>query len=224
MSKPLKIAIVDYGVGNLFSIQNACKEVGLDVKTTNVVADIKRSDAVILPGVGAFSHAMQALYDDNLVQVLKDVVTAGKPLLGICLGMQLLMTDSTEFGSTPGLNLISGSVKHFNADKGRIVRVPQISWNTLSPRLEDVNTNPWKGSILEGLCKSEFMYFVHSYYVEPEDDGDTLARTTYGDKSYCSVVNKDNVVGCQFHPERSGPAGLTIYRNFARMLKNKNWD
>ena len=213
------VAIVDFGVGNLFSIRQACSQVGLQAETVNSANSIRRADAVILPGVGAFRNAMTALRKYDLVQVLNDTVEEGKPLLGICLGMQLLMDESTEFGLTPGLGLIPGTVRHFNSGSEDRVRVPQISWNTLScGNSTSESTESWSGTILDGVKEKEFMYFVHAFYVLPNDGRHVLARTTYGPVSYCSVIAKDNVVGCQFHPERSGQAGLAIYRNWARVI------
>ncbi len=175
------VAIIDFGLGNLFSIRQACSLVGLRTEIADHADCIQQADAVILPGVGAFGEAMAALHRQDLVSVLKETVAEGKPLLGICLGMQLLMTESTEFGLTQGLDFIPGKVRHFNAASEEKLRVPQICWNSIwHGRPRTTGDDPWQGTILEGIEEREYMYFVHSFYVDPLEDKDALARTTYG--------------------------------------------
>jgi glutamine amidotransferase len=212
-----RVAIVDYGMGNLFSVQQACAQAGLEAVIAGETAGLLEADAVILPGVGAFGDAMETLRRLDLIDALKEVATSGKPLVGICLGMQLLMTESTEFGRHRGLGIIPADVVrlHVSADAlPRRLKVPEVGWNPVWPVREDA----WVGSLLEGIPAGACMYFVHSYYVRPVDAALILSTTTYGPITYCSSLQFGNVFGCQFHPERSGPAGLTIYRNLATRL------
>jgi imidazole glycerol-phosphate synthase subunit HisH len=209
----MRAAIVDYGMGNLFSVKHACRAAGLETFVTSSKEEILTSAAVILPGVGAFGDAMEALHRLDLVSVLKDVVAAGRPLLGICLGMQLLMTESHEFGRHRGLGLIEGEVLRFEGprDGSRPLRVPQVGWN----RLQRPVGVAWSGGVLDGLEDGEFMYFVHSFYAKPADRSVVLAVSHYGQIEFCSGLRRGRVAACQFHPERSGPEGLKIYKNFA---------
>ncbi|MBI3011685.1 MAG: imidazole glycerol phosphate synthase subunit HisH [Candidatus Omnitrophica bacterium] len=216
-TKPTRVAIVDYGMGNLFSVQQACAQAGLAAAVTAEPQTVLETDAVILPGVGAFGDAMAELTRRDLVVPLRDAVASGKPLLGICLGMQLLMSESHEFGRHRGLNIIEGEVVRLPVsaeEPPRRVKVPEVGWNPVWPVREDA----WVGSLLEGIPAGACMYFVHSYYVRPVDATLILSTTTYGPITYCSSLQFGNVFGCQFHPERSGPAGLKIYRNLATRL------
>jgi glutamine amidotransferase len=152
-----------------------------------------------------------------LVTVLQDFAKSGKPLFGVCLGMQLLMSESREFGRYEGLNLIKGTVVPFGEpqEDGRKLKVPQIGWNQIRP---SENAIKWDNTILNGLSSDEYMYFVHSFVVVPEDPEVELATTSYGDVSFCSSLHIGNIFACQFHPERSGKKGLQIYQNFAALL------
>jgi imidazole glycerol-phosphate synthase subunit HisH len=212
-----KVAIVDFGLGNLYSVQHACKYVNLDAKITSSKEDVLNADAVILPGVGAYGDAMNALNRLGLVPVLQGFAQSGKPFLGICLGMQLLMSESQEFGRYDGLNIIKGTVVPFGEPREgkRKLKVPQISWNHIRT---SENTIKWDNSILNGLPQDEYMYFVHSFVVVPEDPSVVLSSTNYGDVSFCSSLQVGNISACQFHPERSGKKGLRIYQNFAAFL------
>jgi len=212
------IAIVDYGVGNLFSVRQACTAVGLQAIVTSDANDLRRSSCIVLPGIGAFGDAMAALEDLHLVDCLRHASSEGIPLVGICLGMQLLMERSTEFGSFEGLALVPGSVERLTPAR-REVKVPQVGWNSIyragaGPRCAD----PWAASALRGTTDGEPMYFVHSYVVKPTSPHVVLARSTYGGEEFCSALTAGNVTGFQFHPERSGPAGLRVYQNLATML------
>ena len=209
-----RIAIVDHGLGNLFSVREACRHAGLDAEITADGARIEAADAVILPGVGAFGDAMATLAQAGLVETLRAVAYSGRPFFGICLGMQLLMRESTEFGEHRGLGLIDGTVRRFEPAPDAPVKVPQIGWN----RIARTRDEGWDGTLLAGVNADAFMYFVHSYYVVPEEAGVALATTRYGDTVYCSALARGNVFGCQFHPERSGTAGLRLYENLARGL------
>ncbi len=208
-----KIAIVDYGLGNLYSIERACRHAGLSVTLTDRGADLEAAEAVLLPGVGAFADAMEALRERQLIEPLKDLAGDGKPLIGICLGLQLLMSESHEFGVHAGLGLIEGTVERLPGD-GTRQKVPQVGWN----RIQRSMPGEWDGSILAGLEDGAYMYFVHSYYARPRDPGVVLSRSRYGEHDFCSSLRQGNIVACQFHPERSGPDGLRLYHNLRRLL------
>ncbi len=212
------IAIVDYGLGNLFSIRRACEWAGMSPRVTEDGGEMERAEAVILPGVGAFADAMKALESRGLVPVLRDLAAAGKPLIGICLGQQLLMSESLEFGVHKGLGLIEGTVERLPAGNG--IKVPQVGWNKIAPS----QGGDWRGGILEGLAAGTYMYFVHSYYVRPSDPAAVLASSRFGEHDFCSALEKGNITGCQFHPEKSGRDGLGVYRNIARLLRQGGLD
>ena len=219
------VAIVDYGLGNLFSVKQACEHMGMRGIITSSSKEIRAADAVILPGVGAFGDAVASLRRLKLIDVLSEVSESGKILVGICLGMQLLMTESFEFGWHQGLDLIQGQVVAFENpadDSGRSLKVPQVGWNRISaPGFEGetaVSVGAWKGSPLEGLRRGEYMYFVHSFYTIPEDDAVRLSNSQYGNIQFCSSLLHHNIFACQFHPERSGAQGLQIYRNLRSLV------
>lgn len=213
--KNKRTAIIDYGLCNLLSISNALKYLGMDFKVTDDPKEVGSADAVILPGVGAFEDGMNGLKKKGLMDPIYEFVKTGKPLLGICLGMQMLMTKSYEFGEFEGLGLIGGEVVPFKNkfENGKYnFRVPHIGWNELH------NSGPsWGGTILSGLESGEAMYFVHSFYAVPTKKGNVLAKTGYAGIEFCSVNCKDNVYGCQFHPEKSSSYGLKILENFGRL-------
>jgi glutamine amidotransferase len=210
------IAIVDFGMGNLFSVAQACRTVGLGPVITDDPKVVETADGVIVPGVGAFGDAMSVLRSRGLVEALHRVAESGKPLFGICLGMQLFMNESEEFGRHAGLGLIGGSVRKLPAEhNGSRVKVPQVGWNHVSP----VRPGAWVGSVLEGVAPDTYAYFVHSYYVAPADERVVLGLTTYGGLRYCSALGSDNVHAFQFHPEKSGDEGLAIYRNMAKLVQ-----
>ncbi len=212
-----KVVIVDYQLGNLFSVNQALINIGLDAKISLDPADIEHADALVLPGVGAFKDAMLNLASLGLKEPIKQFIKSGKPFLGICLGLQLLFTESEEFGSTKGLDVISGKVKRFSnrTDSDELQKVPQISWNMINK----VSTDGWQNTPLMHLEDKEDMYFVHSYYVEPSDEQIVLTKTTYGDLTYVSSILQDNIFACQFHPEKSAEEGLKIYRTWAELNK-----
>jgi len=219
--KPLRVAIVDYGLGNLFSVKNACTHVGLEALITPSRKEIFQADAVVLPGVGAFGDAMAMLEKLDLVTVLQDIAASGKPFVGICLGMQLLMTESYEFGRHKGLGIIEGPVVRFEDPKedDRILKVPQIGWNRIrKARPYDIADDLWKGTLLQGIADGEYMYFVHSYIVQPQNNSVSLSTSRYGHIEYCSSLHFRSVFACQFHPERSGLLGVKIYQNIATLL------
>lgn len=199
------IAIVDYGIGNLRSVQKAFEHVGAPVRLISSPAEMEGARAIVLPGVGAFGDGMRNLREAGFVEPLCQAVGAGVPLLGICLGMQLLFEESEEMGVHRGLGLLRGRVRRFAGD----MKVPQIGWNQLFWR----RPNPLQAGIPDGA----YAYFVHSYYVEPADPADILAVTDYG-ISYASIVGRGNLLGVQFHPEKSQTVGLRILRNFVEWV------
>lgn len=208
-----KIAIIDYNLGNLFSVQQACKYVGIDAIITNNIPQILDSSGIILPGVGSFNSAIKRIIDLGLDKVIKAEIKKGKPFMGICLGFQLLFTESEEFCLTKGLDIIAGRVIKFH-DKKEKIRIPHIGWNKIQfPE----NTN-WNNTILNQLDNFTFMYFVHSFYVIPKNNCNLLTITDYGNIRFCSGIKKDNIYGFQFHPEKSGINGLKIYNEFKKIL------
>ena len=216
------IAIVDYGTGNLFSVRRACESVDLQARITSSKEDVIAAEAVILPGVGAFGDAMATLRRLDLVGALRDAAASGKPFVGICLGLQLLMSESFEFGHHKGLGVIDGSVCRFEnpmSKTGKRLKVPQVGWNRIHPPTGRDACKAWKNSLLEGMLDGEFMYFVHSYYVRPGDGDVVLSVSRYGDIEFCSSLQRGSIFACQFHPERSGLRGLKVYENLASCLR-----
>jgi glutamine amidotransferase len=207
----MRIVIIDYGLCNLLSVYNALKHLGVEARVSSSPSDLTGADAVILPGVGAFEDGMRGLSQRGFLKPLRDYVSTGRPLLGICLGMQLLMDKSFEFGEHDGLGLIAGEVTPVdkNGKDGEILKIPHIGWNGLLKA-----SLAWDGTPLEGLSEGVEMYFVHSFKVVPKDLACILAETEYGANRFCSVVAKDNVYGCQFHPEKSSGMGLCVLENF----------
>jgi imidazole glycerol-phosphate synthase subunit HisH len=214
------VAIVDYGMGNLFSIENACENAGLSAAVTSDPEKIACSHALILPGVGAFGDAMTHLKELDLIKPIRETALSGKPFLGICLGMQLLLSRSFEFGEYRGLDIIKGDVVKFEGpvdEMARKLKVPQVGWNHVFPW----GKTRWEGTLLDGVTEGEFMYFVHSYYVKPDENDVVLSVSKYGDIQFCSSLAHNNIWACQFHPERSGKKGMKLYENFAQYIKEK---
>lgn len=195
------IALIDYGVGNLRSVEKALRSVTAEVQLTSDATVILASEKVVLPGVGAFGDSMAGLEERGLVEPLGELVAGGKPLLGICVGMQLLLELSEEMGLHEGLGLLAGRVRRFESQD---LKVPQTGWNQIHP----TRPNP----LLDGLEAGSYAYFNHSYYCDTVDE-DTLAYTDYGIR-YPSVVARNRLYGVQFHPEKSQRVGLAILRNF----------
>jgi len=213
------ICIVDYGLGNLFSVQRALERVGA---TNTIISDqqsqIQKADRLILPGVGAFRDGMENLHTLGLVPTIKEFAASGKPILGVCLGMQLLMSESEEFGRHKGLDLLPGRVRLLNPGEDRRFKVPHIGWNSLHGGYDETGTeSQWQQTILKDVANGSSMYFVHSFVVEPEDKAIVTAFTQYGDDEYCSVLKSGNITAAQFHPELSGEDGLSLYRNFVHV-------
>lgn len=214
------VAVIDMGLGNLFSVKNACEYVGMNAILTSSRKEIIDSNAVILPGVGAFGDAMKALDELALIPVIDEIVEQQKPLIGICLGMQILMSDGTEFGKFDGLNLIAGTVVRFDKPQSDIgiLKVPEICWNRMY-RTHAHRDDPWLETPLQGLSDGVFMYFNHSFYVKPDDEDAVISKTRYGNIEFCSAIKKGNIFGFQAHPERSGRQGLYLYKNIANMIE-----
>ena len=197
------IAIIDYGVGNLFSLGCSFRKIGAEVTVTGDPDTIRKADRLVLPGVGAFKDAADKLKKDGLDELVKEQAAQGKPLLGICLGMQMLFDKSYEYGEHQGLGLIHGNVKPIDVDTS-VYKIPQIGWNALEFKKES--------PLFKYIHQGDFVYFVHSYHGTDCDDS-VIAVTDYGIKVTAAVM-KDNVFGTQFHPEKSGAVGLNILRAF----------
>ncbi len=211
--KAPKVTVIDYGVGNLLSVQRALEHCGAEVYTTNQSSAILAASRVVLPGVGAFANAMAELERLQLVDVIQKVAQKGIPLLGICLGMQLLLDESEEFGLTQGLGLIPGRVipVPYSSITGQPQKIPHIGWNglVLSP-----GSPNWQNTILEAVEPGESTYFVHSFMANPLDISHRVADCIYGGMPISAVIGQENLWGCQFHPEKSGEVGLKILRQF----------
>lgn len=212
MSRP-DVAVIDYGVGNLFSVRRGLEACGATVEVTSDPQVIRSAPRVVLPGVGAFADGMRELCSRGLDGTVKEVAASGTPLFAICLGMQMLLDESLEFGRTSGLGLIPGrvvSVPELNAD-GEPQKVPHIGWSSLM-LAED--GGDWQGTPLQALQPGAAVYFVHSFMAAPTDEGDRVADCSYGGVRVSAAIRRGNVFGCQFHPEKSGEVGLTVLRTF----------
>ena len=198
------MAIIDYGVGNLRSVEKAFQAGGAEAVVSSDERVLRAAERLVLPGVGAFRACMSALSERGFDELVRERVREGTPLLGVCVGMQMLFEESEEFGVTRGLGFLRGRVRRFAATR----RVPQVGWNQVE----------WARphALAEGIGSGEFFYFVHSFFCDTEDEAIVLGETEYGNK-YASVVVRHNVCGVQFHPEKSQSAGLRLLRNFAEM-------
>lgn len=211
-----KIVIIDYQLSNLFSIQNACRFLGYFPVISSQKKDLAAADAAILPGVGAFGDAMDNLHKFDLVDEIKNVIKQGKPFLGICLGLQLLFSESEEFGCHQGLNVIGGCVRKIPVKnkQNKIISVPQIGWN----KIYTGKKTSWEKTPLEKIPNISWMYFVHSFYVKPEKKSDIICLTSYFDFQYCSGIKRDNILGFQFHPEKSGCLGIALLQDWLKHI------
>jgi len=214
--KSQPISVIDYGVGNLLSVQRGFDNCGAEVNFVSTPAEILAAEKLVLPGVGAFPNAMTSLSNLGLVSAIQDFSLTGRPMLAICLGMQLLLDESEEFGKTEGLGIIEGLVTAVpNTDAmGAKQKIPHIGWNELHTRK---SKETWQDSILTGLSSGDATYFVHSYMATPKNQENLLAYTPYGATDVPAVITKNYVTGCQFHPEKSGEVGLLILRNFMKL-------
>ncbi|WP_295583631.1 imidazole glycerol phosphate synthase subunit HisH [uncultured Lamprocystis sp.] len=208
------VVVIDYGVGNLLSVRRVLEHYGANVILTGDASEIIAGRRVVLPGVGAFPTAMQVLNEMQLPPVIREVAARGTPLLGICLGMQLLLDESEEFGTTIGLGLIPGKVRAIPgiASDGQSLKVPHIGWNGLHP----AEHADWSNSLLSDIRPGEAVYFVHSFMAQPNAEH-RVSDCMYGGHKVSAVVAKDNVIGCQFHPEKSGDVGLRIIKRFLKL-------
>lgn len=203
------IAVVDYDMGNLHSVCKGLENAGATPQVTDSPATLAQADAVVLPGVGSFDPAMQHLHSRHLVEPIQQVIASGKPFLGICLGLQILF-ESSEEGKEAGLGIYPGTVKRFQPEPS--LTIPHMGWNQLEftqphlPLWQDIGNAPW-------------MYFVHSYYVDPTDGNLTAATVTHGSQTVTAAIAQDNVMAVQFHPEKSSTLGLKILANFVQLAR-----
>ena len=209
----MKIVIVDYGVGNIHSAMKGLRRFTDKVILSEDPAEIRAASALVLPGQRAFEACMEGLRVRGLLDAVTQAAAAGKPILGICLGAQLLLERGEEFGKWNGLGFLPGAVVHFPPLNGE--KTPHMGWNAI----REPAPGRWKGTTLEGVPQCAEMYFIHSYVLQPSDPAHILATTEYGGITFPSVIAKGKMIGCQFHPEKSGPTGLKIVERFVRNSK-----
>jgi len=208
----MKVTLLDYGVNNILNVYRAFEYLEISVSITNCPSKIKEAGHLVLPGVGAFDKGMSSLQKLNLIDSLMYHSKAGKPLLGICLGMQMLMDSSEEFGWHEGLGLVSGSNRPITATARR--KNTHIGWSEVEPNSGSVG---WDDTIFSDIASKTPMYFVHSFVATPNDNKNLLAITDYDGLKINAAIGKDNIVGCQFHPEKSGAMGLKVLNNFMKL-------
>jgi glutamine amidotransferase len=198
------VFIADYGAGNLRSVLKAFEYLGVKAVVSSDPSKLAGHAKVILPGVGAFGQAIESLNASGFTEAILEHIDKGGQLLGICLGMQLLLTDSEEMGAFTGMNLVPGKVRHFKSETDKI---PQIGWNSVDQQRESI--------LFKGVPDHAFFYFVHSYYCEPESAAAVAATTWFAGKNFCSAIEKNGIFAVQFHPEKSSGAGLQVLKNFS---------
>ena len=212
-SRVKKVVIVDYGIGNLLSACRAFQHIGASVDVSNEPQKILDADRLVLPGVGAFADGMRNLWKFKLINPINEFVASHRPFLGICLGMQMMLSLSKEFGENRGLDLISGQVVSIPSTNvnGYSQKIPHIGWSSLvlSRGLES-----WQGGLLQGVNPGEAVYFIHSFMAVPSNQDNRIAECMYGGIPVSAVIGRDNMYGCQFHPEKSGQVGLKVLRRF----------
>ncbi len=201
----MKIGIIDYGAGNLRSVANALRAIGVEPITIGAPGDLGDVTHLVLPGVGSFGDCMEQLSTRRLLQPLRDWVISGKPYLGICLGYQILFDSSEESPGVDGLGVVSGVVRRFAESPG--LKIPHMGWNSVVPNHPD--SGNWKS-----LGAEPYFYYVHSYFPVPTESAVIAARTAYGDDQFAAAIERGNLLACQFHPEKSQDAGLSLIRNF----------
>ena len=208
-----RVVVIDYGRGNLLSLTRALAHVGAEAEIASDPEALASAEFAVLPGVGAFGDGMDALRGRGWIDPIRSFCASGRPFLGICLGMQLLLQESSEFGRHEGLGIVPGTVTRFPdpVPGGARYKIPHTGWNRLiasSPRAS------WKGTVLEGMTPESYVYFVHSFVAEPVNPRHRLADAEYAGRTFCAAVADGNVVGFQFHPEKSGETGLSMLRNW----------
>jgi glutamine amidotransferase len=210
------VTIIDYGIGNLLSVTRAFGHCGADPILSGTTEGILAAERLVLPGVGAFADGMAGLRERGLVDAVRQYAASGRPFLGICLGMQLMLDRSDEFGSHEGLGLIPGRVTAIppTAADGSPHKIPHIGWNFLELPSPSAS---WSGTVLEGIAPGAAAYFVHSFTAMPDDPAHRLADCRYNGRLIAAAIRSGNLYGCQFHPEKSGEVGLAIVRNFLRL-------
>ena len=201
------IAIIDYGMGNLRSVEKGFLKVGVDVRVTSKPDIVKKANAVVLPGVGAFKDCMRELADLKLIDAVVNAIKAGKPYLGICLGLQVLFSESEEFGRCGGLDVLRGKVVRFELEN-HALKVPHMGWNEIKIQKDD--------PLFKGIPDKSYFYFVHSFYVVPDDTAIIASTTDYGIE-FTSSIRKENIFAVQFHPEKSQAIGLQVLKNFGEI-------
>ena len=215
LEKSRDIIIVDYGLGNLFSVTKAIEKCGYKPIISSNSKVILNSSKIVLPGVGSFSKAMQELKKRDLIEIIKMLAMKGVPILSICLGMQLLLDESEENGLNEGLSLIQGRVTHlsnfFNTSKD--LKIPHIGWSAFECINEEIERSY---NIIHNISYSDYFYFVHSFHAVPSNPENIVAKCSYGNILINSIIQKDNIIGCQFHPEKSGESGLKLIKNFCK--------
>ena len=217
----MRVTILDYGLGNIYSVAKAFESVGASVLIADTAEGIVDADRLVLPGVGSFPQGMKNINEKEMKKSIEAFAQKGRPLLGICLGMQMLFSVGEEFESTRGLNFIKGRIRGIK-DKTKVrsrpnLRLPHIGWNSLSMKNGGL---PWEKSLLRGFQPdnaTKRVYFLHSYKAIADNENEILAVCYYGDDEIVAAIQKENILGCQFHPEKSGPAGLEILANFLRI-------
>lgn len=207
------VTIIDYKVANIYSISKALEYLGATIEITNDATKVARAQALVLPGVGAYEAGVKGLMQHNLIEPIAELAERSVPILGICLGAQLLLTEGHEYGTFKGLNLIRGTVEPF-PNSLVSVKVPHIGWN----EIEESEKGDWQNTALSSVPNNTAMYFNHSYYLKPNSDRDVLAYTTYGTFRYAAALKKGNITGVQFHPEKSAEHGLSILKNFVESI------
>jgi len=210
------VSLVDYGSGNLLSVSRAFAHSGATVKCVSDSSQISNADRLVLPGVGAFGNCQSNLKSRGLWETVKEFIESGKPFFGICVGMQMMLERSEEFGDFEGFGLIPGKVKAIpaNGTDGKAHKIPHIGWNRLIPLKGE---DSWRGTILDGVEVGASFYFVHSFTAQPKEDRHRLADTDYDGCCISAVVRRENAYGCQFHAEKSGPVGLKVIENFLKL-------